>query len=201
MREQSPDAANLSSEMTEKSSTPGCDNAQLKSHRRLRLRYAALTLLLFVPLMISFVFVRNLYPFAASTMMMEPGDPGRGSTYYILRGETSSGEVIDLPPVELTNALSQGTWSLVSGTVANRNFKNRKPHPENLALIAAAGGPDKVAPAARLNDLLSAWGRIYNSRLPPSSPQQLRAVTLQAFRWQGGYGNYDHLVQTWRAEF
>lgn len=165
------------------------------------MRYAALTLVLLVPLTISFVFVRNLYPFAASTMMMESGDPGRGRTYYILRGETLSGEIIDLPPVELTNALSQSTWSLVSATVENRNFTNRKPHPANLALIAAAGGPDKVPPAARLNDLLSAWGRIYNSRLPPSSPKQLRAVTLQALRWEGGgYNNYDHLVQTWRVE-
>jgi hypothetical protein len=165
------------------------------------MRYAALTLVLFVPLVISFVFVRNLYPFAASTMMMESGDPGRGRTYYILRGETSSGEIIDLPPVELTNALSQGTWSLVSATVENRNFTNRKPHPANLVLIAAAGGPDKVPPAARLNDLLSAWGRIYNARLPTSSPQQLRAVTLHAFRWEGGnYSNYHQPLQTWRVE-
>src|SRR6185436_11495643 len=149
----------------------------------------------------SFVFVRNLYPFAASTMMMESGDPGRGTTYYILRGETLSGEIVDLPPVVMTNALSQGTWSLVAATVENRNFTNRKPHPANLALIAEAGGPEKIPPAARLNDLLRSWGTIHNSRLAPSSPQYLRAVTLQAFRWSGGcYNNYDQLVQTWRVE-
>ena len=42
--------------------------------RRLKTRYALLTALLFIPLLTAFVFVRNLYPFAASTMMMAGGD-------------------------------------------------------------------------------------------------------------------------------
>ena len=118
-----------------------------------------------------------------------------------MRGETSSGEIIDLPPMELTNALSGRTWSLVAATVDNKNFTNAKPHPDNLALIASSGGADKVPPAARLNDLLRAWGTIHNSRLSPSSPRRLRAVRLEAFHWEGGsYSNYDRLVQTWRVE-
>lgn len=37
-------------------------------------RYAAITVALFVPLLPSFALVRNLYPFAGSTMMMAGGD-------------------------------------------------------------------------------------------------------------------------------
>jgi hypothetical protein len=187
--------------MTETSSKNERHAEKSQRERRLRFRYAALTLALFVPLITAFAFVRNLYPFAASTMMMAGGDLGDAQTYYSLRGETASGEIIDLPPAKLTNALSQGSWSLVSATVENKIFTISAPHPANLQLIATAGGMDKLPPAARLNDLLRSWGAIYNSRLSPSSPQHIRAVTLQAFRWDGGsYGNYDRLVQTWRVE-
>jgi hypothetical protein len=52
-----------------------------------------------------------------------------------------------------------------------------------------------------LNDLLRAWGTIYNSRLSPASPKRLRAVRLDQLRWEGGsYSNYDRWVQTWRVE-
>jgi hypothetical protein len=187
--------------MTANSSNDDGNAPELRSDRWLRVRYAALTLALFVPLLIAFAFVRNLYPFAASTMMMAGGDLENGRTYYVLRGETSSGEIIDLPPMDLTNALSGRTWSLVSATVENKNFTNAMPHPANLALIASSGGVDKVPAAARLNDLLRAWGNIHNSRLSSTSPRYLRAVRLEAFRWDGGsYGNYDRHLQTWRVE-
>jgi hypothetical protein len=169
--------------------------------RRLLIRYAVLTLALFIPLLAAFAFVRNLYPFAASTMMVAGGDLQSGRTYYWLRGETTSGEIIDLPAMELTDALSGRTWPLVNATVQNSAFKISSPHPANVALISAAGGIDRLPPAARLNDLLRAWGMIYNSRLSPSSPQRLRAVRLDQLRWEGGsYGNYDRLVQSWRVE-
>ncbi len=187
--------------MTENFSKDAGNAPQVNGERRLLVRYAVLTLALFLPLTAAFAFVRNLYPFAASTMMMAGGDLQDPQTYYILRGETVNGETIDLPPANLTNALSQGSWSLVSATVENKSITNSRTHPANLALIAAAGGVDKLPPAARLNELLRAWGSIYNSRLSSSSPQRLRAVTLQAFRWDGGsYANYDRLVQTWRVE-
>jgi hypothetical protein len=187
--------------MTANSSNDNGNGSGLGNDRWLLVRYAALTLILFVPLLIAFAFVRNLYPFAASTMMMAGGDLDSGRTYYILRGETVSGEIIDLPPMDLTNALSGRTWVLVAATVENKNFTNAMPHPANLALIASSGGVDKVPPAARLNDLLRAWGNIHNSRLSPSSPQYLRAVRLEALRWEGGsYSNYDRHVQTWRVE-
>ncbi len=169
--------------------------------RRLRVRYALLTAALFAPLLYSFLAVRNVYPFAASTMMMAGGDLGRGASYYRLRGETASGETIDLPPAELTDALSWRHWSLVGETVKNKQFTIYKPHPSNVALAASAGGVENLPPAASLEELLRAWGGIYNSRLPDGSPRRLRAVRLDAYRWEGGaYGDYERFVESWRAE-
>lgn len=169
--------------------------------RRVRLLYALLTAALFAPLLYSFLAVRNVYPFAASTMMMAGGDLGRGAGFYRLRGETADGETVDLPPAELTDALSWRHWSLVGATVENKEFTIFKPHPSNEALAAAAGGVEKLPRAARLPELLRAWGGIYNSRLPEGSPRRLRAVRLDAYRWEGGaYGDYERFVESWRAE-
>jgi hypothetical protein len=132
---------------------------------------------------------------------MAGGDLGRGASYYRLRGETADGETVDLPPAELTDALSWRHWSLVGATVENKEFTIYKPHPSNDALAAAAGGVEKLPRAARLAELLRAWGGIYNSRLPDSSPRRLRAVRLEAYRWAGGaYGDYERFVESWRAE-
>jgi hypothetical protein len=168
---------------------------------RLRVRYAILTVALFVPLLWAFLSVRNLYPFAASTMMMAGGGLEQGSEYYVLRGETVEGETIDLPPIELTNALSGRIFGLVSATVENKSFTIRWPHPSNVALIAASGGVEKLPRAARLEELLRAWGAIYNSRLPQASARRLKAVRLDAYRWEGvRYGDDARFVETWRAE-
>src|SRR5215218_6020570 len=102
--------------------------------RRVKVRYALLTAALFAPLLYSFLAVRNVYPFAASTMMMAGGDLGRGANYYRLRGETAGGETIDLPPASLTDALSGRNWSLAAETIKNREFTVFKPHPSNVAL-------------------------------------------------------------------
>ena len=169
--------------------------------RRVRVRYALLTAALFAPLLYSFLAVRNVYPFAASTMMMAGGDPGRGVNYYVLRGETVAGETIDLPPARLTDALGWRHWSLVGMTVENKEFTIYNPHPSNVALAANAGGAERLPRAARLNELLRAWGEIYNSRLPVDSPRRLRSVRLDAYRWEGGsYDDYERLVESWGAE-
>lgn len=169
--------------------------------RRVRVRYALLTAALFAPLLYSFLAVRNLYPFAASTMMMAGGDLSRSTSFYRMRGETVSGETIDLPPAELTDALSWRHWSLVGATVENKEFTNYNPHPSNVALAASAGGAERLPRAARLPELLRAWGAIYNSRLPEGSTRRLRAVRLDAYRWEGGgYGDYERFVESWRAE-
>ncbi|HEV2829706.1 MAG TPA: hypothetical protein VGW76_19055 [Pyrinomonadaceae bacterium] len=163
-------------------------------------RHAALTAALFVPLLFAFAAIRNLYPFAASNMMLGIRDPETGRDYYVLRGETVSGETIDLPAIQLTNALTGRNWSLVSTAVENRSFNIRSPHPANLQLAAAFGGMDKLPGAVRLEDLLRAWGTIYNSRLPTSSNHRLTSLRLDKYRWEGGVnGQYDRFVESWRT--
>lgn len=169
--------------------------------RRVRRRYALLTAALCAPLVWSFLAVRNLYPFPAYTMMMAGGDPRKGTDYYILRGETVGGETIDLPPARLTDALSWRHWSLVGATVENKSFTIARPHPSNVELAARAGGADRLPRAARLPELLRAWGESHNGRLPADSPLRLRAVRLDAYRWDGGaYTDFRRFVETWRAE-
>ena len=166
--------------------------------RRVLIRYAVLTIALFVPLLLGFAFVRNFYPIAASTMMLRDRDPG--SDYYILRGETEGGVTIDLPPINLTDALSGRHWGLVSATVEYRSFKIAVPHPQNARFAAAYASMDDVPRAARLESLLRAWGHIYNSRLPLSSPQRLRSVRLDAYRWEGEItADSGRFVESWKA--
>lgn len=169
--------------------------------RSLRTRYLVLTVGLGLPLLLCFAFARSLYPFAASTMMQVGGDLQTAWTYHVMRGETVTGEIIDLPPVELTNGLSNVAWALVPAVVDNKSFTIPSPHPANIPLIAEAGGAGKLPPARRLNDLLKAWGSVYNSRLPANSPRRLRAVRLEEYRWPGGaYRDYDKFIRSWRVE-
>ena len=174
------------------------DNHSHAKERRVLAVYSVLTIALLVPLLLSFVFIRNLYPFAASTMMLRDRVPG--TNYYILRGETVGGDTIDLPPIKLTDGLSGRHWSLVSAAVENKSFQISSVHPENASLAAAHSSANDLPRAARLEDLLRSWGGIYNSRLPESSPQRLRSVKLDAYRWDGEIGaGYGRFVESWTA--
>ena len=171
------------------------------SERHYRVRYLLLTVGIFLPLLWAFVGVRNLYPFASWTVMMPVGNLERGRQYFLLRGETVSGEVVDIPAIDLTNALSARNWGLVNATVGNDPFRLRSPHPANASLLGVAEDFEKLPPAARLPELLQAWGRIYNSRLPASSPQRLQVIRLDAYKWSGQqYSNYDQFIQSWREQ-
>jgi hypothetical protein len=122
-------------------------------------------------------------------------------TYFILRGETVSGETIDLKPTTLTDALRNRTWGMVRATVNNDSFRLRSLHPQNAALLASYGGSEKLPPAARLPDLLKVWGDLYNARLAPSAPSRLKAVRLERYVWDGkSYSNYAQFVQSWNKE-
>lgn len=168
--------------------------------RRLRVRYAALTVALFAPLLWAFVSVRNLYPVAASTMMMAGGGL-EASEYFVLRGETLEGDTVDIPAIELSDALTGRIFGLVSATIENKSFTIRWPHPSNTALAASTGGVEQLPRAARIEELLRAWGEIYNSRLPRSSARRLKAVRLDAYLWDGrSYGDYARFVESWKAE-
>lgn len=169
--------------------------------RRFRVRYTLLTICIFLPLVWAFVAVRNVYPLAAWTVMMGGGDLQRGHRYFLLRGETVSGEVVNIPAIQLTDALSGRNWGMVVATVNNRPFQLRSLHPDNAALLATAGDLGRLPQAARLPELLRAWGEIYNSRLSPSSPRRLKAIRLDAYRWIGQrYSDYDSFIESWRQQ-
>jgi hypothetical protein len=169
--------------------------------RRLIVKYAVLTLAIFLPLIWAFLFVRNLYPVASWNVMMAGGDLERGRSYCILRGETISGETVDIRPINLTNALYSRTWTMVNATIDNQSFKLKSIHPQNEELIRRYGGVENLPPGVRLPDLLQVWGNLYNKQLPASSPQRLKAVRLDMYRWEsGGYFDYDKFIETWRKE-
>ncbi len=176
-------------------------NFSLPGERRLLVKYIVLTAAIFLPLIWAFLFVRNLYPIAAWNVMMAGGDLERGRNYCILRGETVSGETIDIPAIELTNALYSRTWTMVNATVGNQSFTLPSIHPANAELIRNVGGVENLPPGARLPDLLEAWGRIYNDHLPETSPQRLKAIRLDMYRWEGGdYSDYEKFIQSWRKD-
>ena len=172
-----------------------------RNERRLIARYAILTAAVFVPLVWSFLFVRNLYPFAAWNVMMAGGDLERGRSYCILRGETVSGETIDIRPINLTNALYSRNWTMVNATIDNQAFKLKSLHPQNEEMLRQFGGIANLPPGARIPDLLQAWGEIYNKREPELSPKRLKAIRLDMYRWESGrYSDYDKFIESWRKE-
>jgi hypothetical protein len=169
--------------------------------RRLIVKYTVLTAAIFLPLVWAFLFVRNLYPFTAWNVMMAGGDLERGRSYCMLRGETISGETVDIRPIDLTNALYSRTWTMVNATIDNQSFKLESIHPQNDEMLRQFGGVEKLPPGARLPDLLQAWGELYNAEQPESSPQRLKAIRLDMYRWESGrYADYDKFIESWRKE-
>ncbi|MCA1591843.1 MAG: hypothetical protein LC754_04150 [Acidobacteria bacterium] len=177
------------------------NNSERREACRYVVRYAALTAALLVPLLWAFVSLRNMYPVAASTMMMDGRVLERGQNYYILHGEPLTGETIDIAPITLTNALYARTWGMVAATVDNANFRLRSLHPANAAMLQAAGGMENLPRGARLPELLRAWGELYNSKHAAGTPGRLKAIRLDAYRWEGNrYADYDKLIESWRVE-
>lgn len=174
-------------------------NFSTPAERLLFAKYVILTAAIFVPLILAFLFVRNLYPVPAWNVMMAGGDLERGHTYCILRGETVSGETIDIAPIKLTNALYSRTWTMVNATIANQSFKLTSIHPANAEMIREVGGVENLPAGARIPDLLETWGRLYNERV--AEPQRLKAIRLDRYRWEGGsYSNYQNYVESWRKD-
>ena len=165
------------------------------------IRYIILTLALFGPLLWTFRYIRNVYPFTVWNVMMAGGDLQTGRNYFVLRGETVSGQSVDIRPIELTNALSERTWTMVSATVFNQNFRLSSLNPENARLLEQFGDVEKLPLCVRVPDLLATWGNLYNNQLPASSPARLKAIRLDMYRWSSGrYADYDTFVESWRKE-
>ena len=167
--------------------------------RHFRVRYLLLTIAFALPLLWAFVRIHNLYPAAAWTVMTG-ANLHRSHTYFVLRGETVAGQVVDVPAAELTDALSGRNWGLVAATVDNGPFRLRSVHPANAAILANQD-IEKLPRGIRMPELLRAWGSIYNSRLPASSPERLKAIRVDAYQWLGqSYSNYDQFIESWRQE-
>jgi hypothetical protein len=154
-----------------------------------------------MPLLWSFCYIRNLYPFTVWNVMMAGGELQTGRNYFFLRGETISGQSVDIRPIILTNALYARTWTMVSATVFNQNFRLSSLQPDNAQLLERFGDVDKLPLGARVPDLLNAWGNLYNNQLPLSSPARLKAIRLDMYRWTSGrYADYDTFIESWRKE-
>jgi hypothetical protein len=164
-------------------------------------RYTLLTIIIAVPLVYSFVTLRSVYPATAWTVMMSGGSLEREWTYFIVRGETVAGEIVDINPTSLTNGLYGRSWSLVRGAINNDAFNLDTLHPDNLLLLEAAGGSANLPRGARVDELLTAWGNLYNSKLSSSSPSRLKAVRIDVYRWESKrFADYDRFVETWQKE-
>lgn len=169
--------------------------------RRYLIRYAVLTTALCAPLLWAFAARRNLYPFASWTVMSAAAGFGHARTFYVLRGETVTGETVDVRAIELTRAMSGRLWTMFGATVENLSVKIPSPHPANAKLAAEAGGVDNIPRGARLPELLRAYGELHNARLPEGSTSRLRAVRLESYRWNGESGSFSQeLAETWRQE-
>jgi hypothetical protein len=166
----------------------------------LRTKYLILTLGFLLPLSWAFLKERNLYPIASWNVMTSGGQLEYGRTYFVLRGETVSGEQIDIPAIELSGAMRSRIWGMVEAIADNQSLKIDNPHPQNLALLNQLRGqamPDGLL----MNQLLKSWGATYNYRLPPSSPERLKAIRIDSYRWPGQtYSNFYQFMQTWRAD-
>lgn len=131
--------------------------------------------------------------------MMVGGELATTRSYCLLRGETVSGETIDIRPIELTNAMYGRNWSMVNATVFNQSFKLTSIHPDNALVLNQYGGIANLPDGARLPELLTAWGNIYNNQQPVDSPRRLKAIRIDMYRWASGrYADYETFVQSWR---
>ena len=73
---------------------------------------------------------------------------------------------------------------VVNATIGNQSFKLASIHPDNEELMRRFGGVDNLPPGVRLPDLLQAWGNLYNEQFPAPSPQRLKAIRLDMYRWE-----------------
>jgi hypothetical protein len=162
--------------------------------RALRRKHSLLTVAVFGPLVVAFVSVTNFYPVPVWNLFSEARDPAEPRPHYTFSGLTAAGEWRDLPPVRVTTGLYGRVHMLIAYTDRNHAFRIESPHPENVRHADRAGGADRLPRGARMPDLIRAWGRLYNRRLPPDSPERLVRVRLVA----GGIPGQPDFV--WEAE-
>lgn len=189
--------------MTQVIENPNAAGDDRQTSRRLLLRHVVLTVAIFLPLVWAFITRTFWYPvhyytmfYGASTLRNE-----NGHVYYIFKGETASGDTIDIPPVKIFNALDGMIVYVVNAAVNNESFQLRYAHPNNIKLIQSAGSVESVPRAALLPNVLRIFGERYNARISGDSPQRLVRVRLEAYRWpEKEYGNYAEYLESWNVE-
>jgi hypothetical protein len=160
-----------------------------------------LTATVFGLLSVAFIKIINFYPVPAWDLFSERVGLWEGRTYYILRGETQSGRVIDIPAARITDGLTGRNHMMLYYVMGNLSFEIASPHPANVALMAALGGRAGLPRAARVSELLRSWGTAYNARRSPDSPERLHAMILVEYRWPGQrYADYAHVQRQWKIE-
>jgi hypothetical protein len=166
-----------------------------------RLKNAALTAFVAIPLLASFARVVNYYPIPVWSLFSERGEVEKGSTHYTLFARTPDGTWTEIPPVRITDGLNGRHFMFAHYADTNLSFQIESPHPNNVRLACESGGVDQLPRGARVPDLLRAWGATYNRRLPSDSPYRFTALRLEARRWPGGqYSNFDAADYAWEVE-
>jgi len=156
----------------------------------------------FFKLLYAFVTNTEWYPVSHYKMFHGASalNKSRGFHYFVFRGETAAGDVVDIAPITIINGMEDRIWTMVNDVVANESLQLRSPHPSNERLIATVGNVNNVPRAALLPDLLHAWGNRYNAKFSHDSPRRLVTVRLDEYRWpEREDGIYFEFVESWRV--
>ncbi len=96
--------------------------------------------------------------------MMAGGELQRGHTYFVLRGETISGETVDIQAIDLTNALYSRNWTMVNATVMNGSFQLLERESQTCwspgANFTIVSNPLRLRAASELSDLTCIAGKV-----------------------------------------
>ena len=170
--------------------------------RRVVARYALLTAVVFVPLVLALTTGIRFYPIPVWSLFSHVPDTTQPHQFYRLSGETLSGDVIEIPAIQITNGLSNRNHTLIWALDRNLEFSIPSPHPKNVELIQQAGGLEHLREDYHVPDVLRAWGRAYNRVKPIDSAKRLKAIELRRFDWDGKhYSDYDKVNSlSWRVE-
>jgi hypothetical protein len=164
-------------------------------------KYGAVTGLFVVSLGWAFATDSSFFPFERWSMFSEPGRLGRAHIYYVLSARRADGQTFDLPPNDITDALSSRTFMLYRYTANNTSLKIDQPHPINVRLTTELGGIDRVPDGVHMRLLLRAWGRAYNELVATSHRGRLTLIRLQRYRWDGNtYGDHRQPLEYWEVE-
>jgi hypothetical protein len=170
--------------------------------RRVVARYIALTTVVFVPLVLALTTGIRFYPIPVWSLFSHVPDTSQPHQFYRLCGETISGELIEIPAIQITNGLTNRNHTLISALDQNLEFAIPSPHPKNVERIQQAGGLDRLREDFHVPDVLRAWGEAYNRGKPTGSAKRLRAIELRRYDWDvKNYSDYDKVNSlSWRVE-